>query len=164
MADETPKFEPEISSIMREVQEAAGAVYSYYWNLPENFRYPALFFPQPEIATNGDTFKTYASDYSWYIKVFADTTEKAHAIARGILTHIKRSRNCVRLYEEDGRPTGKKLRLNDPALKAVGEGVVQLVIEWRSRRPYYLPNTEKMQHFKLDYDDKGEKEDLDNGE
>jgi hypothetical protein len=53
-----------------------------------------------------------------------------------VLTALKEARNYVPLIDEDGRPTDKKLRLKDPSLKKIDDGVVELVIEWTSRRAY----------------------------
>ena len=69
---------------------------------------------------------------------------------------LKRARNLVPLIAEDGTDTGKKLRLKDPQLKNVEAGVVQLTIEWTSRRPYDATEPLKMQRFKLDYSEKEE--------
>lgn len=130
------ELEQEIASIIAAAQRTAGDIGYYYWNLPESFRYPAMYFPQPEIATGGDTLGTYASDYAWYINVFAETTEQAHRIALAVLTDLKRARNYVPLLNGDGTPAGKKLRLKDPSLRAVDAGVVQLTVGWTSRRDY----------------------------
>lgn len=152
------ELEQEIASIIAMAQRIAGDIGCYYWNLPEDFHCPALFFPQPEITTNGETFRTYASEYAWYIKVFAETTQQAHSIALSILTAIKRAKNYVPLINRDGEPTKEKLRLKDPSLKWLETGVEQVVIEWTSRRPYDLPTPPKMQHFKIFYEQKDEKE------
>jgi len=155
------ELEQEIASIIATAQHIAGDITCYYWNVPESFRYPALFFPQPEITTGGDTFHTYASEYAWYIKAFAETTEQAHSIALSILTALKRARNYVPLYDVDGKPTGKKLRLKDPSLKTLEEGVEQVVIEWTSRRPYNEPEPPKVQMPHILF---FQKEDSTNGE
>lgn len=129
-------FEQELSSIISFVQDNAGHPNSYYWDIPQEFLRPAMYFPQPEIDTGGDTLGTYASEYAWYINVFADTTEEAHGIARRVLTALKRAKNYVPLLNEDGTESGKKLRLKDPGLKRGDTGVAQLKIEWTSRRSY----------------------------
>lgn len=133
------EFEQEVASIIAMAQRVAGDIGYYYWNLPEYFRYPALFFPQPEITTGGDTLCSYASQYAWYIKVFAKTTEQAHSIALRVLTALKQARNYVPLIDETGALTGKSLRLNDPSLRGIEEGVEQITIQWTSRRPYAQP-------------------------
>lgn len=154
-------LEQEVASVIATAQRIAGDIGYYYWNLPESFRYPAMFFPQPEITTNGDTFHTYASEYSWYIKVFSETTEQAHSIALSVLTALKEARNCIPLIDEEGQPTGKKLRLKDPSLKKLDDGVVQLDIEWTSRRPYNAPVPPKVRAINININ---HKEDFPNGE
>lgn len=130
------ELEQEVASVMAFALREAGDPHPYYWDVPEDFERPAIYFPQPEIDTGGDTLGTYASDYEWYINFFADTTEEAHAIARRVLTALKRAKNYVPLLNEDGTESGKKLRLKDPSLKRGDTGVSQLTIGWTSRRSY----------------------------
>ena len=130
------ELEQEAASVMAFALRTAGDINPYYWDVPQDFKRPAMYFPQPEIDTGGDTLGTYASEYAWYINVFADTTEEAHGIARRVLTALKRAKNYVPLLNEDGEATGKKLRLKDPGLKRGGVGVAQHTIEWTRRRSY----------------------------
>lgn len=139
------KLEQEVASIIAFATHSAGDPNPYYWNVPEDFERPAIYFPQPEIDTGGDTLGTYASEYAWYIDIFADTTEEAHEIGLAVLTALKKARNCVPLLNEDGEPTGKKLRLKDPSLKGGGAGVAHLKIGWTSRRSYAGPEPPKVQ-------------------
>ena len=140
-------LEQEIASIMKFALTQAGNPSPYYYNVPEKFVFPAMFFPQPEIRTRGETFHTYAMEYAWYINVLCETTEEAHAKAWDVLTALKQARNCVPLIDTDGEPTGEKLRLDDPSVRPVDTGVVQLTIAWKSRRPYAVPDTSLMQHW-----------------
>lgn len=155
------ELEQEVASVIAAVQRTAGDISYHYWNIPQDFDCPAMYFPQPEIGSDGDTFGTYALEYAWYINVFADTTEEAHEIAFRVLTALKEARNYVPLLNEDGTETGKKLRLKDPGLKRVDTGVVQLTIEWTSRRSYAGAEPTKVQipHISI-----SKKEDSTNGE
>ena len=154
-------LEQEVASIMAFALRAAGNPNPYYWDVPEDFKCPAMYFPQPEIGSGGDTFGTYALEYAWYINVFANTTEEAHEIARRVLTALKEARNYVPLLNEDGTESEKKLRLKDPSLKRGDTGVAQLTIEWTSRRSYAGTEPIKMQtiHILL-----SQKEDSTNGD
>lgn len=138
-------LEQEAASVMAFALRSAGNPNPYYWDVPQDFEYPAMYFPQPEIETGGDTLGTYASEYAWYINVFAETTEEAYEIANRALTALKRAKNYVPLLNEDGTETGKKLRLKDPGIKRVDTGVAQLTIEWTSRRSYAENEPPKMQ-------------------
>lgn len=137
-------LEQEIASIMAFALQYADNPSPYYYDVPENFQYPAMYFPQPEIGTGGETMRTYAMRYSWYINIFCKTTEDAFALAWQVLTALKRKRNLVPLLNEDGSKAGGGLRLDDPSVKVVDNGVAQLTLSWTSRRPYDTENVQKM--------------------
>lgn len=139
------ELEQEAASVMAFALRTAGDINPYYWDVPQDFKRPAMYFPQPEIDTGGDTLGTYASEYAWYINVFADTTEEAHGIARRVLIALKRAKNYVPLLNGDGTESGKKLQLKDPSLKRGDTGVAQLTIKWTSRRSYAEVEPPKMQ-------------------
>lgn len=132
----TVTLEQETASIMAFVIDGSGNPNPYYYEVPETFNFPAIYFPQPEITTRGETFRTYASEYVYYINILAETTEEAQERGLAALEKLKRARNLVPLLEADGTATGKKLRLKDPSLRKIDSGVVQLTVEWTSRRPY----------------------------
>ncbi len=142
-------LEQEVASIISFVLAAAGNPHPYYYEVPEQFSFPAMYFPTPELTTRGETFRTYASGYAWYINVMAETTEQAHELGLAALTKLKQARNLVPLIDEAGKPTGKKLRLDDPKLRKIDSGVVQLTIEWTSRRPYDAATPLKMRKPKI---------------
>ena len=149
---ENVTLEQEVASIMAFAHSSAGKPAPYYYDVPEQFRTPAIFFPEPEISTRGETFFTYASEYAWYINIFGATSAEAHAIGLRVLTALKRAKNLVPIIAEDGKETGEKLRLKDPQLRNIEAGVVQLSIEWTSRRPYDATIPPRMQRFKLGYE------------
>ena len=136
-------LEQEIASIMRFCLDAADNPQPYYYDVPEDFQVPAMYFPQPEIDTAGETFLTYAFKYSWYINIFCSTTEDAHALAWQVLTAIKQARNLIPLLDDEGEDSGSGLRINDPRLVRVDTGVVQIVLTWTSRRPYDLKSNQE---------------------
>ena len=143
-------FEQEIASIIAFTLEKADNPNPYYYSVPESFVFPAMFFPQPEIITRGETFHSYAMEYAWYINVFAETTEEAYQIALSVLMAIKDRRNLVPLIGTNGKPIGSQLRLNDPELRPVDTGVVQITIAWTSRRPYDCDDSVKMQTWEVE--------------
>lgn len=145
-------FEQEIASIMAFALEHADSPSPYYYDVPESFKYPAMYFPQPEITTAGETFRTYAMRYAWYINIFHDTTENAYALAWKVLTALKQRRNLVPLIDEDGTAltgSGSKLRLDDPSIKVVDVGVAQITLTWTSRRPYTYDEAQKMVEWEV---------------
>lgn len=142
-------LEQEIASIITFALHYADNPSPYYNNVPQNFNYPAMFFPQPEIVTAGDTFSTYAMRYAWYINTFCVKTEEAFELAWKVLTAIKRKRNLIPLIGDNGEPDGTGLRLDDPSIKPIEAGVVQLTLSWTSRRPYDREDVQKMVEFEV---------------
>lgn len=130
-------LEQEMASIIHFVLKKAGTPFTYYWNMPQHISVPAAFFPIPEIDTGGETFLTYYMDYVWYIKLFHKTEQEAYTLGYSVIKAIKEARNLVPLISEDcSEVKGNWVRVNDPALKVLDDGVAQLAISWRSRKPY----------------------------
>ena len=150
-------LEQEIASIIKFTLDGAGNPSPYYYNVPEDFTVPAAYFPSPEISTRGETFRTYAMEYAWYIKFFHKTNAEAHELALAVLTAIKQARNLVPLIGASGNPTGRKLRLDDPEIsyttrgQSVDEsGAAILKLYWTSRRPYTDAEVLKMQEYHIE--------------
>lgn len=143
-------LEQEIASIIKFTLDAAGNPSPYYYDVPQDFIVPAAYFPSPEISTRGETFRTYAMEYAWYIKFFSRTSEAAHELALRALLALKRGRNLVPIIGEDGNPTGEKLRVDDPEIKGTDRGASMLKVYWTSRRPYDDPEATKMQDFHIE--------------
>ncbi len=99
---------------------------------------PSVYFPPPEVVSEGDTLSTYGIHYSWYIKFFAANKAGAYALAFQSLEAIRKARNLIPLMDEDGNTIGKGIRLLDPTLRSLdgSPGVAQLSITWESSRPY----------------------------
>ncbi len=130
-------LEQEMASIIKFVLTNSEGAAPYYWSVPESFMTPAVYFPVPEIDSGGDTFLSYWLDYLWAIMIFDNTGQKAYALGQRVLTAIKAARNLIPLIAEDGSIiTGEWVRVNDPRLILADNGAAQLLISWRSRRPY----------------------------
>ena len=61
-------LEQEIASVIRFILDSVPGITPYYWDIPEGFVVPSVFFPQPELTPLGDTFASYAVEYDWYIR------------------------------------------------------------------------------------------------
>ena len=143
-------LEQETASIIKFVLDNSQNPNPYYYRVPQDFRYPAAYFPTPEITTDGETFRTYAASYTWFIKFFGKATEEAYKMAFLALTAIKEARNLIPLIGEDGNPSGGGIRIKDPSLNTVDDGAVQLKLDWDSRRPYGDPDVQKMQIYHIE--------------
>ena len=143
-------LEQETASIIKFVLDHSNNPNPYYYRVPQSFRYPAAYFPIPMITSRGETFNTYAAEFSWFIKFFGNPAEDAYERAFLALTAIKEMRNLIPLIGEDGEPSGSGIRIKDPSLNTVDDGAVQLKLEWDSRRPYYAPQSQKMRIYHIE--------------
>lgn len=143
-------LEQELASIMKYTLDRAENPSPYYWEVPQHFNVPAVYFPTPEIATGGETFLTYNMDYAWYIKFFHKSSNEAYALGLAVLTAIKGNRNLIPLITETGERAEGNIRLNDPNLKVLDDGAAQLSLSWRSRRPYNTEQAVKMQTYEVE--------------
>lgn len=143
-------LEQEIASIIKFTLDSADNPAPYYNEVKKDFVVPSIYFPTPEIDSDGETFTTYRLGYSWFIKLFHKTTEGAYAMALKVLVALKGARNCVPIIGTDGNPTGEKLRIKDPTIKKLDSGVYQLTIMWDSRRPYNDPEYLSSQGFTIE--------------
>lgn len=140
-------IEQELASIIKFVLAAAEDPTPYYWNVPDSFDRPSIFFPNPEIETDGETFRTYRLDYTWFLKFFHNSTNEAHYMALSVLEAIKQARNLIPLIDENGEELTKGIRIGEATLRPVDDSVVQLMIRFVSRRPYTAPDTQLMQKW-----------------
>lgn len=144
-------LEQEAASIMKFVIENAENPYPYYWNVPQNFMIPAVYFPIPEMLTGGETFLTYYIDFSWYIDFFHKTAQQTYGLGHKVLTAIKEQKNLIPLITEDGNLIENNwIRVDDPSVEVIENGTVQLKITWRSRRPYKQNEAQKAKLFHMD--------------
>lgn len=142
-------LEQDIASIIKFTLDKAGNPAPYYWKVPKSFAVPSVYFPTPEIDTGGDTLSTYSMNYVWGIIFFHKTSESAYQRALRVLTAIRARRNMIAVIDIDGNETKEILRVNDPKLKPLDNGAVQLEITWTSRRPYDAEESEKAQAYHI---------------
>lgn len=143
-------LEQELASIMKFTLDRAGNPSPYYYEVPQDFNVPAVYFPTPEIETGGETFVTYSMEYIWFIKIFHKSEQEAYAIGLSVLTAIKGNRNLIPLIDETGERAEGNIRVKDPKLKVLDNGAAQLTLEWTSRRPYNAEEAVKMQSYEVE--------------
>lgn len=145
-------LEQEMASIIRFTLDKAGNPPPYYHEVPEGFLIPSVYFPPPEITSSGDTFRTYALRYTWFIKFFHLDAVRAYGLAFSVLDAIRAERNLVQLIDTKGKDTGRGFRIEDPTLKPIdgSPAAAQLTVSWNSPRPYNDPEVPKMVTYELD--------------
>lgn len=143
-------LEQELASIMKFTLDRANNPSPYYYDVPQHFTVPAVYFPTPEISTGGETFLTYSMEYVWYIKIFHKSSQEAYSLGLSVLTAIKGNRNLIPLIGTTGERAEGSIRLDDPKLKVLDNGAAQLSLSWTSRRPYDTEETVKMQSYEVE--------------
>ena len=143
-------LEQELASIMKYTLDRAGNPSPYYYEVPQHFTVPAVYFPTPEITTGGETFATYNMEYVWGVIFFHKSSQEAYALGLAVLTAIKGNRNLIPLITETGERAEGNIRLDDPKLKLLDNGAAQLTLNWTSRRPYDREETVKMQSYEVE--------------
>lgn len=137
----------EIASAIRFILDATPGLTPYYEKVPEDFVVPSVYFPPPVAPARGDTFKTYALEYSWIIKFFAGTDGEAQGLADTALNAICAARLLIPLIDDQGERTGRGFRMKDPELKKADDNAYQIELRWDSRRPYNASESQKMMTY-----------------
>ena len=123
------QIEQEVASIVAYLLPHTGNPYPYYYSIPEDFRYPAVYFPSPEFTTDGDTFLSYGMELTIYVKFFALTSENAYDLALAGATSIRADRNLLPLIDTAGEVIKRQwLRVRDPSVKVLDDGAAQLTV------------------------------------
>lgn len=150
-------MEQEVASIAKYMIENSGGAYPYYWKIPEGFMVPSIYFPEPEVASYGDTFTSFRYEYSWYVKVFSNNDQQAHNIALKIIDAIVSNRNLIPLVDETGEPLPYGVRIKNPEMKNIEDSpsAVQLYIRWQSSRPYCSENAKRAMDLIMSISAKG---------
>ncbi|WP_408893506.1 phage portal protein [Paenibacillus taichungensis] len=108
----------------------------YTDRMPQDFVVPSLYFPQPIIVDAPSSVISHRLDCSLAVKVFAKTDEQAADEAEQIARTIRQFRMAIPIIDEDGRNTGKYMRLRKMDSRIIDEGVAQLTFAWTSRYQY----------------------------
>lgn len=103
----------------------------YFESVPKDMIMPCIFYPTPEVVSDSHSLSAYVSEFVMYASVFAVNTLNAYELASGIEDSILANRCKVELYNLDGKPMGKRFRLNFPKIKKIEEGVYQIEFSWK---------------------------------
>lgn len=142
-------MEQEIASAIKFIIEASGDSAPYYWEMPQDFLVPAVYFPPPEIESFGHTFNDYALSFSWFVKFFHKDAALAHEACLSVLNAIKERRCYIPLIDAEGRRTKRSFRMNDPRMRNLDGGATQLTLMWDVPRAYFAEPRKKIERFEL---------------
>jgi len=136
-------LDQEIASAMKFIIEKSGNPAPYYYEVPQDFLVPAVYFPSPEVDTTGDTLATYALEFMWFVKFFHEDTGLAYDMGFSVLNALQSRKNVIPLIDQNGELTGRGFRMRDPRLKPL-DHASQLTLLWTSPREYFTDVYEKM--------------------
>lgn len=144
-------MEQELQSIITFIHKASGINNIETNEVLEGINKPLLYFPQIDILSFGGTTHTFMNTYSWYIKIFAETSEEAHSKCLELLQLINKKRQNIQLLNKDGSITGEYVRLKNVSVSKIDIGISQLAIVWDSFYKYDTESAQKAVKFFIDY-------------
>ena len=89
------ELEQEVASLAAFIIRSVEDISPYYWEVPENFKVPAVFFPTPEIEAAGDALNTFRLTFTWLVKFFHATDGAAQNLAQAALIAIQRGHRLI---------------------------------------------------------------------
>lgn len=120
-----------MASLARACLTASGIGTLYTDNVPENFAVPSLYFPPYETGSSGSALNSYATDYTIYAKVFANTKSAAEEMADKIVQGIMMAKGRIPVYKEDGSKSGDILKIASPDSRGVDECMAQVTLRYK---------------------------------
>ncbi|WP_252503276.1 DUF6838 family protein [Sporosarcina sp. Marseille-Q4943] len=133
---------PEVGSIMGYFY-GLFPVKVYTEKVPENFAVPSMYFPEPFSFDGNDTNSTFLKTYSLGVKLFHQTSQRAHAEAERIADAVRMKRSIIPLINQDGTLTGDYVRIRRIETRIIDDGVAVIQLTWDSRYHYekdkYIP-------------------------
>lgn len=150
------ELEVEIASVARMMVNETGIEQIYFNNIPDGFDTPCIYFPIPEISGTTHSLSAYGIDFTEYVNVFADTTEEAAALATKAITYVLANGWRVPIVDDSGNQTTKTFYLNQPKMKEIESGVIEIEFSWKKRSAYIKADANKVERFFYDMQQKND--------
>lgn len=126
------------------------AVEVYFNSVPEDFKTPSIYFPKPLETESNHTLSSYRVDYIELMKVFGDENHDAYALAKAIVDDIRKNRNIIPLYREDGTITQEYLSFKKLELKEIDINTYQVSFDWFEIHSYNTNRGKPMAKVHID--------------
>ena len=136
-----------IASITKEMCVISNINKVYFDEVEENFTTPSICIPSAEQIPKGDTLTSIGFDTSIFFKIYADSTNKAIALAEAITLQISKQKNLIHILNIDGDKTGETFRLKSIDCKKADIGIAQIYIRFETIFSYDVdtsPNVAKI--------------------
>lgn len=126
-------MEQSFASVVRYVQEKADKTADFiYKNIPENFQVPSVYFQVPTATSRKATLSAYLTILNVDIWFLHRGDWDANAAAVQVRNSILLDNLHIPIRNEDGSLSGKCLHIEEPEVRKIDEGIVQLSIRVKS--------------------------------
>ena len=142
-------LEQSLAAVVRFIQDnSEEGTQLYFDEIPENFYVPSVYFQIPYSAGRKATLSSYCTTMTMNIWFMAHLDWDAQVVAASMRDEIMLNDCQVPIVDEDGKATGKALRVTPPTTRKVDEGIVQLSLSFDV---FFQPEAQrtKMQKFYL---------------
>lgn len=114
----------------------------YFNEIPGSFYLPSIYFPVPYSSVSKVTLSTYCITTNIQCWFMEKKDWDANARAVHVRDMLLLDECAIPFMEKDGTDTGKKIRVTEPEIKRIDEGIIQLAI---SLREYASPEALEQQ-------------------
>lgn len=142
-------LEQSLAAVVRFIQDnSEEGTKLYFDEIPENFYVPSVYFQIPYTAGRKATLSSYCTTMTMNIWFMAHMDWDAQAQAAEMRDEIMLHDCRIPVVDEEGKETGKTLRVTPPSTRKIDEGIVQLSLSFDV---YFQPggHKTKMQKFNL---------------
>lgn len=139
-------------SVIAFMAKALPGMPCYYQAVPEGFKRPSMFFPEPEIDSFSNTLTSFGLTYTLRAHFFGRNAWEGQRNASTVLLQIARVRFNVPVLLPTGEQTSEALDLSQPANIRQTEdrpGAAILTVTWDHRELYPEMEAEKIRHVHL---------------
>ncbi len=144
------QLEVEIASIAKMMTKETGITTVHFSKIEDGFETPCIFFPEPHIFGKAHSLSAFGVDFTEYMNIFADTSEEATSAAVKAVMFILSNGWKVPIVDTEGNQTLKSFYMDQPEIKEIEAGVIELKMSWKRRTAFNRMVSEKVESVIFD--------------
>lgn len=140
-------LEQSLAAVIRFIQDnSEEGTKLYFEDISEDFYVPSIYFQIPYTAGRKATLSSYCTTMTMNIWIMERSDWEAQAKAADMRDGIMLNNCLIPIMDEEGKATGKSLRVTPPTTRKIDDGIVELSISFDV---YFQPEvqTTKIQKF-----------------
>ncbi len=140
-------LEQSLASAVRYIQDCdEESIKVYFDEVPEDYAVPSLYFPVPQTSSRKVSLSTYMTEITVNCRFMDVTDWRANDRATTVRDCLLLDDCVIPIVSAEGEVAEKGLHTDQPEVRRIDEGIVQLSFPIRS---YYGPGdkAQKMAHF-----------------